>query len=372
MRLSQPFLGDAEMAAVKRVLNSEFLGMGVEVAEFEQKLEHFFGNPVVCVNTGTAALQLALSANGVSAGDEVLVPSLTYVATYQAISAIGAIPVSCDIQMNDLQIDIVDASTKVTSKTKAIVPVYFSGATNSADRVWKFAEIHNLVNIPDAAHAFGSSYQGERIGSGEGTHVFSFDGIKNITSGEGGVIVSSDSEVIRRVKDARLLGVIGDSENRFKRERTWDFDVESQGWRYHMSDLFAAIGKVQLDRFDELAEIRKSLFIGYQKLLKDNLRIRLFDWEIHDGMVPHVFVIRIPGMKNRQKLRENMAAKGIPTGIHYKPNHFLTFYSRPKVFLPVTEAIYPEILTLPLHPRLTHKDIEKVASDLSEILENDA
>jgi dTDP-4-amino-4,6-dideoxygalactose transaminase len=139
-----------------------------------------------------------------------------------------------------------------------------------------------------------------------------------------------------------------------------------------MSDLFAAIGKVQLDKFDEMAGIRKSLFIGYQNLFRDNKRISLFDWEIHDGMVPHIFVVRIPGMKNRQKLRETLAINGIPTGIHYKPNHLLTFYSRPNIFLPVTEDVYPEILTLPFHPRLTLGDIEKVASNLSEILENDA
>ena len=368
MRLSQPFLGQAEFSAVKRVVDSEFLGMGVEVAEFEKELEIFFGNPAVCVNTGTSALQLALSANGVTIGDEVLVPSLTYVATYQAISAVGAIPVSCDVQIDDLQIDVTDASRKITSRTKAIVPVYFSGATNSADRVWKFSKSKNIVNIPDAAHAFGSSNQEERIGSGKGTHVFSLDGIKNITSGEGGVIVSSDSEVIRKVKDARLLGVVGDSEKRFSRERSWDFDVESQGWRYHMSDLFAAIGKVQLARFDEMAKIRKSLYIEYQSLLKNNRRINLFNWEIHDGMVPHIFVIRIPGLKNREQLREKMAADGIPTGIHYKPNHFLSFYSNADMYLPITETIYPEILSLPLHPRLTPLNLEAITSSLNKNL----
>jgi len=370
MRLSQPFLGDEEISAVRRVIESEFLGMGVEVAEFEENLAQFFGNPAVCVNTGTAALQLALTANGIEAGDEVLVPSLTYIATYQAISGIGAVPVSCDVQVDDLQLDLEDASRKITSKTKAIVPVYYSGATNCADRVWRFSKANNLINIPDAAHAFGSSSKGSLIGSGAGTHVFSLDGIKNVTSGEGGVIISSNPEVIRKAKDARLLGVIGDSEKRSARERSWDFDVEAQGWRYHMSDLFAAIGKVQLDRFDEMAEIRKSLYIYYQKLLKNDDRVSLFGWDIHDGMVPHVFVIRIPGLTNRQQLRERMLSDGIPTGVHYKPNHLLSFYAHIGESLPVTESIYPEILTLPFHLRLTPDDLERVTSSLRENLKH--
>jgi dTDP-4-amino-4,6-dideoxygalactose transaminase len=369
MRLSQPALDEEELDAVTRVLRSEFLGMGKEVSEFEALLSEYFSNQVLCVNTGTSALQLALSAAGVVGGDEVLVPSLTYVATFQAISAIGAIPVSCDVQVNDLQIDIEDAANRITNKTKAIVPVYFSGATSCFERVEKFSAENGLINIPDAAHALGSRKEGKLIGSGNGTNVFSLDGIKNITSGEGGIIVSSDPKVIQNAKDARLLGVIGDSSKRASRERSWDFDVREQGWRFHMSDIFAAIGKVQFSKLEKFAAVRKAHFSMYSELLSEIPEVTLFDWDINDGMVPHVFVIRIPGMKSRESLRVSLMKEDIPTGIHYKPNHLLSFYANPSAAALVrTESIYSEILTLPLHTRLTHLQIKDVVMKLKKNL----
>lgn len=369
MRLSQPDLDEEEIQAVTRVLKSEFLGMGKEVSEFENLLSEFFSNQVACVNTGTSGLQLALLGAGLGAGDEVLVPSLTYVATYQAISAIGAVPISCDVQTNDLQIDVNDASKRLTSKTKAIVPVYFTGSTSCFDRVTKFSAEKNLINIPDAAHAFGSRNRNQLIGSGEGTNVFSLDGIKNVTSGEGGVIVSSDQVLIEKVKDARLLGVVGDSSKRALRDRSWDFDVTNQGWRYHMSDIFAAIGKVQLKKLEQFSSIRKKLYSLYIELLSDVSEVSLFEWDIADGMVPHILVIRIPGMTSREVLRSKLMTDNVPTGIHYKPNHLLSFYKDPNArVLRNTETVYPEILTLPLHTRLTESQIEEVVEKLRKNL----
>ena len=369
MRLSQAALEKEELEAITRVIKSEYLGMGIEVSEFEAKLSKYFSNQVLCVNTGTSALQLALSAAGIGIGDEVLVPSLTYVATYQAISAIGAIPVSCDVQINDLQIDIEDAKKRVTNKTRAIVPVYYSGATNCLERVREFAETTKLINIPDAAHAFGSKHQSALVGSGEGTNIFSLDGIKNITSGEGGIIVSSDSELIQNARDARMLGVIGDSSKRATRERSWDFDVKEQGWRYHMSDLFAAIGKVQLGKIEKFSKIRREYFSLYSELLQETTEVSLFDWDINDGMVPHVFVIRIIGMTSRENLRSSLLEEGIPTGIHYKPNHTLSLYKNLEAApLVNTDQIYPEILTLPMHTRLTATQINEVVNKLKQNL----
>ena len=369
MRLSQPALDSEELEAVARVLKSEFLGMGKEVSEFEELLSEYFSNQVLCVNSGTSALQLALSAAGIKQGDEVLVPSLTYVATFQAISAIGAIPVSCDVQVNDLQIDIEDAAKRITSNTKAIVPVYFSGATSCLERADKFSNENDLINIPDAAHALGSRKDSHLIGSGRGTNVFSLDGIKNITSGEGGIIVSSDPKVIQNAKDARLLGVIGDSTRRASRERSWDFDVREQGWRYHMSDIFAAIGKVQFTKLEKFATIRKAHFSKYCELLSEIPEVTLFDWDINDGMVPHIFVIRIPGMTSRENLRTNLMADNIPTGIHYKPNHLHTLYKNSNApALVKTESIYPEIMTLPLHTRLTDSQVREVVTKLKKNL----
>jgi len=358
-RLSQPEISEDEILSVTNVLRSEFFGMGREVASFEEKLGSFFGRETLCVSTGTAAVQLGLIGAGVKFGDEVLVPSLTFVATYQAISAIGAIPVSCDVNPNSLQIDLGDARKRITPKTKAIVPVYFVGATNCLDSVTEFGKVNNLRVVADAAHAFGSKHRGELVGSFGDISCFSFDGIKNITSGEGGCIVTDDQAALLRIRDARLLGVIGDSEKRKNRERSWDFDVEYQGWRFHMSDIFAAIGMVQLKKLETNSKKRQELFNRYVTNLKDHSRITLFDWNTASGMVPHIFVLRVPGLKDRDGLRLQLENLGVPTGVHYKPNHLLKFY-KTAYKLPTTESVYPEILTLPLHTRLSQSDIDNI------------
>jgi dTDP-4-amino-4,6-dideoxygalactose transaminase len=366
-RLSQPEISEEEIAAVTEVLRSEFFGMGREVASFEEKLGSFFGRETLCVSTGTAAVQLGLIGAGIKPGDEVLVPSLTFIATYQAISATGAIPVSCDVDPNSLQIDLDDARKRITPKTKAIVPVYFVGATNCLDLVAEFGIANNLRVVADAAHAFGSKHKGNLVGSFGDISCFSFDGIKNITSGEGGCIVTDDQDALNRIRDARLLGVVGDSEKRKNRLRSWDFDVQHQGWRFHMSDIFAAIGMVQLAKLEVNSKKRQELFNRYLLNFKDNSRISLFEWDTSAGMVPHIFVLRVPGLRNRDDLRLRLENLGIPTGVHYKPNHLLSFYKE-KYRLPATELIYPEILTLPLHTRLTPTDVDKICEIFNEVI----
>ena len=368
-RLSQPEISEDEIIAVAEVMRSEFFGMGKQVASFEEKLESFFGRETLCVSTGTAAVQLGLVGAGIQPGDEVLVPSLTYVATYQAISATGAVPISCDVNPNTLQIDLEDAQKRITLKTKAIVPVYFVGATNCLDLVAEFGKVNNLRVVADAAHAFGSKHKGELVGSFGDISCFSFDGIKNITSGEGGCIVTNDKAVLNRIKDTRLLGVVGDSEKRKNRERSWDFDVEYQGWRFHMSDIFAAIGMVQLTKLEANSKKRQERFNKYVTNLKGNSRIALFDWNSASGMVPHIFVLRIPGLKDRDGLRLRLENLGVPTGVHYKPNHLLKFYKTPYK-LPATEAVYPEILTLPLHTRLSQSDIDDICEVFEKTVDN--
>jgi dTDP-4-amino-4,6-dideoxygalactose transaminase len=367
-RLSQPEISEDEIAAVAEVLRSEFFGMGRQVASFEEKLGSFFGRETLCVSTGTAAVHLGLIGAGIKPGDEVLVPSLTFVATYQAISAIGAIPVSCDVNPNTLQIDLDDAQKRITMKTKAIIPVYFVGATNCLDLVTEFGKVYNLRVVADAAHAFGSKHKGELVGSFGDISCFSFDGIKNITSGEGGCVVTDDQVALNKIRDARLLGVVGDSEKRKNRERSWDFDVEYQGWRFHMSDIFAAIGMVQLTKLETNSKKRQELFNQYIINLKGNSGIGLFEWDTASGMVPHIFVLRIPGLRDRDGLRLELENLGVPTGVHYKPNHLLKFYQT-TYKLPTTETLYPEILTLPLHTKLSQSDVDDICEVFSKTVD---
>jgi dTDP-4-amino-4,6-dideoxygalactose transaminase len=369
IRLSKSSLGKNEKLAVMSVLDKGFLGMGDEVNKFERDLTKFFGRESLCVVNGTAALQLALQACGVKQGDEVLVQSLTYIASFQAISATGAKPVACDIDPITLGLDWRDAEKRLTPKTKALMLVHYAGDVGKLDEIYAFAKKYGLRVIEDSAHAFGSEYQGKRVGSFGDISCFSFDGIKNITSGEGGCIVSNDVSLMNRIKDARLLGVEKDTEKRFKSERSWEFDVFDQGWRYHMSNIMAAIGIEQLKKFSVMSEKRQKLAKLYDSLLSDQINIQNLS-KNYSIIVPHIYVVRIKNIQNRKLLRDRLLQFGIQTGIHYQPNHQLSFYTIVDALpFPITDSIFPELLTLPLHPGLSEEDVNFVSNKLISLLQ---
>ena len=372
IRLSRSFVGQQEIDAATSVLERGFLGMGEEVREFESELAAYLGaDAVACVNTGTAALQLALQAIGVGPGDEVLLPTLTYVASFQAVSATGATPVACDVGEADGLLDLADAKRRMTSRTRAMMPVHYASFPGDLDAVHAFAREHGLRVIEDAAHAFGCTHRGRRIGSFGDIVCFSFDGIKNITAGEGGAVVSVDRAVMDKVRDARLLGVQHDTEKRYRGERSWDFDVTEQGWRYHMSDIMAAIGRVQLRRFEaEFAPRRIGLAKAYRQGLAGVAGLKLFAND-GEGVVPHIFPLRVLDGR-RDMLRSALELAGIQSGIHYKPNHLLTRFGGGTPKLPVAEELYGELLTLPLHPQVAAADCEQVLAVVRDTLRKQA
>lgn len=369
IRLSKSCLTDAEKNSVMGVLDREYLGMGAEVELFEKKLSAFFGRPSICVMNGTAALHLALQAAGIGEGDEVLVQSLTYVASFQAISAAGATPIACEVNPLTMTLDLTDAEMRLSSKTKAVMPVHYSGGVGNLDEIYAFAEKNDLRVIEDAAHAFGTIYKGQRIGAIGDITCFSFDGVKNITSGEGGCVVTNDTKVSDYIKDARLLGVKKDSENRFSGKRSWTYEVCFQGWRYHMSNLMAAIGIEQLKHFPVMAKKRQYLAKKYDELLSQYEKIQPLVRD-YSEVVPHIYVVRIIGMMNRESIQKKLLELGIQTGVHYQPNHSLNYYHQGDDAQPLenTNEIYPELLTLPLHPDLSEKNINYVVRELVKVI----
>jgi dTDP-4-amino-4,6-dideoxygalactose transaminase len=358
IRLSKSCLNDSEKQAVMGVLDREFLGMGDEVRQFEEGLSIFFGRTAICVSTGTAALHLALQASGVGLGDEVLVQSLTYVASFQAISATGATPIACEVNPTTLCIDLNNAKTKITSNTKAIMPVHYAGGVGNLDEIYTFAKENHLKVIEDAAHAFGTTYKGKKVGSFGNVSCFSFDGIKNLTSGEGGCIVTDNQEVLNKVKDARLLGVENDTEKRFSRQRSWSFNVIEQGWRYHMSNIMAAIGIEQLKKIDCIVYKRRELVFRYEDKLRGVTGIKTIV-SLSEGVAPHIYVTVLDKGIDRDKVRNRLLKDGVETGIHYTPNHLHTLY-KSHTELPITEELYERLLTLPLHPDLSFNDIDYI------------
>jgi dTDP-4-amino-4,6-dideoxygalactose transaminase len=352
IRLSRSLVGEEEKAALARVIDAGYLGMGEEVRLFEQEIAAYLGSDrhVVCVATGTAALQLAVSSLGLGQGDEVIVPSITYVASFQAISATGAKPIACDVRKGDVYLDVADAERRLTPRTRAIMAVHYASGTAGLGEVYEFAGKHGLRVIEDAAHSFGGSHGGRKVGADGDVVCFSFDGIKNITSGEGGAIVTADAEVARRARDARLLGVEKDTEARFEARRSWTFDVHHQGFRYHMSNLNAAVGREQLKKVDHFSERRRALAARYRRELAglNSVTMLELNW---DEIVPHIFVLRLPD-RSRSVFQTALKAREIETGFHYQPNHKLAFFSA-GVSLPAAEQLGEELVTIPLHAALT-------------------
>jgi dTDP-4-amino-4,6-dideoxygalactose transaminase len=369
IRLSKSSIGKEEKKAVLDVLDNGFLGMGPEVQKFEQEIKTFIGadREVVCVNSGTAALHLAIMCLGIGPGDEVLVPTITYVASFQAISSTGAVPVACDVIKDTVFIDVEDATKRLSEKTRAIMPVHYGSGSLGITAVYEFANKYNLRVVEDAAHSFGCFRDDKIIGAEGDVVCFSFDGIKNITAGEGGAVVTGDSDLAQKVQDARLLGVKRDTEKRFALKRSWIFDVDSQGFRYHMSDIMAAIGRAQLRRFDELASSRKAIVRMYLKLLGDAEEVRTLPFD-YNSIVPHIFPVIFSSTEIRDEVRDALLEKDVEVGLHYQPNHNLTLYRDSEHKFPVADDLYASMLSLPLHPDLSSAEVELISETISEII----
>ncbi len=373
VRVSGSAVGSDELARIAAVFERGYLGMGADVKEFEVALGCYFNRETACTATGTAALQLAVQAAEVGPGDEVLVPSLTYVASFQAISATGARPVPVDVLDSSLTIDPADAARRLTPQTRAIMPVYYGGGIQQRSGIRALAEANGIRIIEDAAHAFGSTIDGALVGSDGDISCFSFDPIKNLTSGEGGCVVSDDEQVMSRVRDARLLGVIGDSQARHSERRLYEFEVEEQGWRYHMSNICAAIGIAQFEKFEATARRRQELARIYNEAFLGNDSVQVLPYTYAEGeVVPHIYVVRFRDRDTRELIKARLLEEcNVETALHWFPNHYLDRFRTEGLSLPVTENAFERMLTLPLHTKVTDDQVamigEFVNSELSRV-----
>lgn len=355
IKVSKSFLGSEEISALVHVVAQDgYLGMGKEVQLFEEELAHYFGHEVVTCNTGTSALHLVGAAIGLKVDDEVLIPTLTYVASFQAISATGAKPVAVDIDKTTGFIDLESAKQHLSSKTKAIMPVYYAGSTRGRQDVLNFAKEHGLFVIEDGAQAVGEAFSYDECTDNIAT-CFSFDSIKILTCGEGGAVISPNKALLNKIRDLRLLGVEGDTQKRFCGERSWDFDVTEQGFRYHLSNLYASIGRAQLKKIDEiLRKVRRvaNVYLYQLSHLRDVEFLKI------GYQSPHLFPILVP-KELRDDLRHYLKQQDIQTGLHYKPNHLLTKF-KTSYPLPQAEEFFECVISLPIHASLDNRDLFKI------------
>lgn len=356
-----------ELEQVKEALEYGYYGMAYKVTELENEIKGFLESSyeIACVNTGTSALHLALDSINVKQGDEVIIPSFTFVATAQAVAACGAVPIFVDIT-EKLVVSANDIESKITDKTKAIIVVHYNGQPADMDSILELAKRYRLRVIEDAAHAFGSSYKGKKIGTFGDIICFSFDSIKVMTCGEGGAILSWDKELIESVRYKRLLGMkrVSMTDINWK-NRAASYDVITKGYRYHMSNINAAIGLAQIKKINRFIEYRLQLVNMYKDGLKNSKIIKFYDFNYSENanfMMP----VKING-GFRDTLKAFLLSKNIETNISYIPIHKFDFFKNNSAnFFPVTERVYEEILSLPLHTKLNQNDITYIINSINE------
>jgi perosamine synthetase len=362
IQVFKPAHSEEEVEAVAEVIRSDWWGQGPKTAELEQRFAEYVNAPfAVSVNSATAALHLALMLLDVKDA-EVISTSLTFVSTNHAILYNGGIPVFADIDQETLCIDPEDIARKITPRTKAIMAVHYGGHAADMDQIHDIARAHNLTVIEDAAHAAGASYKGQMIGSISPLTCFSFHPVKNLATGDGGMITLRNPEWDKRLRKLRWVGISKDTWSRSETgdvsQYSWYYNVEELGFKYHMNDIMAAIALVQLRRLPETNARRQAIAGMYDAELANLDWLKLPVVRDYAGTARHNYVVRLD---DRDGFMAYLRDKGIATGMHYIPNHLYDMY-RPYVTapLPVTEHEWKRLVTLPLYPDLTDDQVQYI------------
>lgn len=336
--------------------------MGSYVGEFELAVEKAIGGGcrrAVAVSTGYAALHLGLIAAGVGPGDEVIVASFTHLADVQAIAAVGAAPVLCDILDTTVCLDPARVAELVGPRTRAILSMDYGPHLADHASIAALAADAGLRVVHDAAHSFGSSLDDAMVGSFSDICMFSFDPVKALSCVDAGVVVVRTDEELHRLRSLRILGASHPAELAYCQARAWDFDVVEPGYRYHLSNLHAAIGLAQLAKLDTIRWARQAACEHYRARLGAVEGLAVPGGDLTE-MNPFLFYVRV-GDGRRQALREHLAERGIETGVHWLPVHETTYFAGCRQGpLPVTARVGEEILSLPLHSCMPEEVVERV------------
>ena len=354
IKLFEPSTGKDEENAIKRVLKSKLWASGAgigKVLEFEKKFRKYINSKnCIAVNSGTAALNLALTMYDIK-NKEVILPSLTFVSTANAVIMNGGKPIFVDVDPYTLNIDTEKIENSISEKTKVILPVHFGGLSCDLDKINSLSKKYNLKIIEDAAHATGASYKNKKIGSHSMAVCFSFHPIKNLAMPTGGLISINDKNYkkIGELLSARRWCGITDRKNTL-------YDVKEIGNNYYMNELSAAIGLVQLKKLDKLNSIRKKIAKRYYQEIKLSTKM-----QYDKNCSYHLYWILV---KNRNEFIKKLSRYKIETGTHYKPVHTFSLY-KSKTKLKITENVGKSIVTIPCHPNLKESDIDKIIKSIN-------
>jgi dTDP-4-amino-4,6-dideoxygalactose transaminase len=370
-----PLIGEEEIAEVIDTLRSGWIGTGPKVARFEAMLAEYLGVAFCrCVSSCTAALFLALRALGIGAGDEVLVPAMTFVASANAVEMTGATPVFVDCLPATGLVDLDAAEAAITARTRAILPVHLAGRPVDMDRLGDLRDRHGLIVLEDAAHALGAEWRRRRIGGFGNPTAFSFYVTKNVTTIEGGALATDDAELAAAVERLALHGLSQGAWQRFSDLGFRHYEAVEPGFKCNMTDVQASLGIHQLPRLDRWIEARAELWERYDALLS-GLPLELPPPEQpatrHARHLYQVLLAPEPPV-TRDELLDGMTARNIGTGVHYRGVHLHAFYRdtygiRPEDF-PATTSFSERTVSLPLSPKLTHSDQDEVVEALADLL----
>jgi len=369
------WINDEDINAVIKVLKGDYLTTGPMIKEFEKSFaEKVNAEYAVAVSNGTAALHAACYAAGIREGDEVITTPLTFAASANCILYQGATPVFADIDPETYNIDIKEIEKKITTKTKAIIPVDFTGQPVLIDEIINLARRNNLIVIEDAAHSLGASYKNKKIGSIADMTEFSLHPVKHVTTGEGGVVTTNSKELYDKLSLFRSHGITRDPNIMLANEGPWYYEQLELGFNYRMTDIQASLGISQLNRLDSFVDRRKEIADKYNEAFKE--MEELISPYQKEGCESswHLYIIQLKLEHlnaSRKEIFEALRAENIGVNVHYIPVYYLPYYHSlgySKGICPNAENLYERIITLPLYPMMSEDDIKDVIKAVKKVI----
>jgi dTDP-4-amino-4,6-dideoxygalactose transaminase len=379
-----PSIGEEEIAEVVDSLRSGWITSGPKVKRFEAEFSQYIGcRHAIAVNSCTAALHIALTALDIGPGDEVIVPTLTFCSSASVVVHVGARPVLVDVG-EDFSVQAETIERAITTKTKAIILVHYSGQACDLTAVYDIARCHHLAVIEDAAHAVGTEYNGHKIGASYHTQVlrtnkhitcFSFYAIKNLTTGEGGMIVTADAELAERMRLLSLHGMNRDAWKRYSSAGSWFYEVQEPGYKDNMTDLQAALGIHQLKKLDQFIEVRARYAGMYSEAFAEMAEVETPLVHRDHKHAWHLYVIKLALERlkiDRAQFIEKLYAQNIGASVHFIPVHLHPYYRERFGYqrgdLKHAEYLYDRIVSLPLYPKMTEEDVQDVIRAVRNVI----
>jgi dTDP-4-amino-4,6-dideoxygalactose transaminase len=355
-------IGEDEINEVVDTLKSGWLTMGPKTIAFEDAFSKWVGAPhAVAMNSATACLHLALKAIGISEGDEVIIPTTTFVSTAEVVTYFNAVPVLCDIRSADHNMDPTKLEVLITPKTKAIIPVHFSGIPCDMPAIMAIARKYSLKVIEDAAHALPSTLNGRLVGSFSDITCFSFYATKTLATGEGGMATTSNDDYAKSMRQNRLHGISKDAWNRYSEKGHWYYEAVENGYKYNMTDVAASLGLVQLKRVGDMHQKRCAIADKYTKAFSKHPKIEVLRPADNTQSAWHLYVIKVD---DRDRLMDCLKEAGIGTSLHFIPiyNHpyYKSTYHYKHADYPVANAVYAKSISLPIFPDMSQDDVTAV------------